>query len=299
MGESSMAFKHGTSNLVELYIFLSLDPLDCLTTHLKDSSMRLSKQDQLRLFENVSQKELHALLKSSPLSDVEREHMVHYHRLNCISHVSILNLMQLGHLPRHLAKLKPHHHLSCLLGKSRRRPWRSRAAPKHLRTYPPDPLGSSVSVDQLVISALIIKPQCTFKLTSTPILGAQLFANRSSITPFTYFHLLENFTLEETIKAKVGFERMASAHGVNIRHFHAENGHFAEDGFVKTCTACSQTTDFCGVNAQFQNGIVEGNIGHMQSSTRNVLINAIRNWPEMISLELWTLAILEAVQLAS
>ena len=99
-------------------------------------------------------------------------------------------------------------------------------------------------------------------------------------------HLLMKFTLDENIKAKVGFECMESAHGVTIRHFHAENGHLSDDIFIKACAACSQTTYFCGVNAHFQNDITEGNIGHIQSSARIILLNAMRNCTEIIFLEL-------------
>ena len=98
MGERSMAFKYGNYNLPEMNVISYFDPLSCLATRLKDSSMRLSKQDQFRLFEHVPQKELHASLKSSPLLDVERECMVRHHRLKCISHVSMLHLTQLGHV---------------------------------------------------------------------------------------------------------------------------------------------------------------------------------------------------------
>ena len=146
-GESSMYFKHGTSNLPELNIISSFNPLTVLSTRLKDSSIRLSNQDQLQLFEHASKKELHALINSSPLADLEREHVAHHHRLKCISHVNMLNLIQLGHLTRRLAKVKPPPCLACLLGKSRKRPWRSRAAPKHIRAPQRRPPGSSVSVD--------------------------------------------------------------------------------------------------------------------------------------------------------
>ena len=183
--------------------------------------------------------------------------------------------IQIGHLLRRLAKVKPPPCLACLLGKSRKRPWRSRAAPKHIRSPQRRPPGSSVSVDQLVSSMPGIEPQHAGTLTSIPIFGAQLFADHSSSPPFIHCHLLENFTLEETLKAKVGFERMSATHGVTIRHYRGDNGRFADDGFIKACTACSQTTDFCGVNAHFQNGIAEGNIGHVQSSTRTILLNTI------------------------
>lgn len=52
--KNSMAFKNGTSNLPELDMFSSFDHLSCLTIHLEDSSMCISKNDHLRLFGYVS-----------------------------------------------------------------------------------------------------------------------------------------------------------------------------------------------------------------------------------------------------
>ena len=198
-----MHFKHGTSNLPELNIISSFNPLTVLSTRLKDSSIRLHNQDQMQLFDHVSKKELHALMNSSPLTDLEREHVAHHHRLKCISHANMLHLIQLGHLPHRLVKVKPPPCLACLIGKSRKRPWRFRAASKHIRAPQRRPPGSSVSVDQLVSSTPGIKPQHTGTLTSIPIVGTQLFADHSSRLTFLHCHLLENFTLEETLKAKV------------------------------------------------------------------------------------------------
>ena len=147
--------------------------------------------------------------------------------------------MKLGHFYQSLAKLKPPPCLACLLGKSRRRPWTCQAAPNHLRTFPPGPPGSSISADRLVFSMPMIKPEHVDKLTSTPIVGTKLFADHSSSQTLTHFHLLENFTLDENFKAKVGFEYVADAHGATTRHHHADNGHFDDDGFIKACTSCS------------------------------------------------------------
>ena len=79
--------------------------------------------------------------------------------------------------------------------------------------------------------------------------------------PFLYCHLLENFSGDEAIKAKVGFERMAATYDVSIQHYRADNGRFTDEAFMNACTASNQTIDFCGVGAYFQNSIAETNIG--------------------------------------
>ena len=211
----------------------------------------------------------------------------------------MLYLIQLGHLPQHIAKVKPSSCLVLLLRKSRRRPRRSRDDTKHIRTPQPRPPSSSLSVDKLFSRTPGIKPQHTGKITSTPIVVAQLFADHSSSPTFVCCHLLKNFTLEKTIKAKVNFKSMSDTHDVTIRHYHGENERCTVDGFIKACRACSQTTDFCGINAYFQNVIVESSIGHVQSSTHTTHLDGIRNWTEMISLEMHALAMLEAARLAN
>ena len=94
-----MSFKHGPSNLPELNIISSFNPLAFLSTRLKDSSTRLSKQDQLQLFEHTSNTELNSLINSSSLTNLERECVANHHRLKCISHVNMMHLVQLELVP--------------------------------------------------------------------------------------------------------------------------------------------------------------------------------------------------------
>jgi hypothetical protein len=61
----------------------------------------------------------------------------------------------------------------------------------------------------------------------------------------------------KTIEAKEAFERWSASHGVKIKHYHADNGHFAENAFMSHVARCGQTISFCGVNAHFQNGKAE------------------------------------------
>ena len=141
-------------------------------------------------------------------------------------------------------------------------------------------------MDQLTSTVPGIKPQLTGRLTNTPIVGAQVFADHSSSPHFLHTHLLENLTLEETLKAKVGFERLSATFGVTVHHYRADNGRFGDVGFKQACAAGHQTIDYCAANSHFQNGIAESNIGHLQESTRTILLNAIHYWPGMVLIEL-------------
>ena len=116
--------------------------------------------------------------------------------------------------------------------------------------------------------------------------GSSSFADHSSSSPFLHAHLLEKLTLEETIKAKVGFERLSTTFDVTIHHYRDHNGHFVNFDFKEACAYFHQTTDYWAANVHFQNGVAESNIDHLQKSAHTALLNAIHYWPEMVSLEL-------------
>ena len=108
-------------------------------------------------------------------------------------------------------------------------------------------------------------------------MGAQLFADYASLPHFIYSHFLEDFGLEECIKVKVGFERVAATHSVSILHYRADNGRFADEDFHTVCIASSEIIDFCAPRVHFQNGIAECNIGIIQDSTRSILLHAMHH----------------------
>ncbi len=72
-----------------------------------------------------------------------------------------------------------------------------------------------------------------------------------------YIHLMTKLSSEETIEAKQAFEHFTKPHGIRILHYHCNNGRFADNAFKNSCSAKGQRLTFCGVNARFQNGIVE------------------------------------------
>jgi hypothetical protein len=53
-------------------------------------------------------------------------------------------------------------------------------------------------------------------------------------------------------------------HGVTVKHYHADNGIFADNKFREEVRESKQTLSFCGVNAHFQNGIAERQIRELQ-----------------------------------
>ena len=62
---------------------------------------------------------------------------------------------------------------------------------------------------------------------------------------------MENFSLEETLKAKVAFKWIAASYNVIISQYQADNGIFIDTGFINTYNASNQIIDFCSINRHF------------------------------------------------
>jgi hypothetical protein len=56
--------------------------------------------------------------------------------------------------------------------------------------------------------------------------------------------------------------------GVSIRHYHADNGRFAENAFMGAVEKSQQTIYFVGGNAHFQNGLTEKRIRDQKEQVR-------------------------------
>ena len=75
--------------------------------------------------------------------------------------------------------------------------------------------------------------------------------------------------------------------GIRIHHYHADNGRFTDKDFIQDCQKQSQGLTYCGVNAQFQNGIVEKKICDLQEQTWTMMLHALCKWSLMLSIHLW------------
>ena len=88
----------------------------------------------------------------------------------------------------------------------------------------------------------------------------------------------------------VGIVSSANQRGIKIFHYHADNGRFADNMFNADCKAQRQSMSYCGLNAHFQNGIVERRIRDLQEQTRTFLLYTMNKWKRMILICLWPYA---------
>jgi hypothetical protein len=234
---------------------------------------------------NVIEDDEGRLAGESNQADLLRWH----YRLGHLSFAKIKLLALLTILPRKLAAVKPPKCAGCLYGSMTKRPWRTKSAQNKGRLRTVQVPGECISVDQLESPLPGFVAQLKGKLTRKCYKAATVFVDHKS--RLSYVHLQEGLTSKETVEAKHAFEAYARVFGINIRHYHADNGRFADNAFMKDVATSGQTISFCGVNAHFQNGIAEKMIRDLQESTRKQLLHAKSRWPKAIELNLWPYAL--------
>jgi hypothetical protein len=67
------------------------------------------------------------------------------------------------------------------------------------------------------------------KLTSKQYRAASIFVDHFSHLRFV--HLMQDLSSDKMLKAKEAFEHFAAEHGVTIKHYHCNNGCFADNAF--------------------------------------------------------------------
>ena len=112
------------------------------------------------------------------------------------------------------------------------------------------------------------------------------------------FHLHQvSLRALDTINGKHALERFAHQFGIDIKHYHADNGIFTCKYWERDCIAKSQHTTFSGVGAHHQNGVAERYIQTLTQWARAMMIHAHLHWPEEVDQDLWPLALLYATYL--
>ena len=95
----------------------------------------------------------------------------------------------------------------------------------------------------------------------------------------------------DVLQAKHDYEHLAATQNVKVKHYHAENGHFAERSFTNDCKASTQRITFCGIGAHHQNGIAENKIKQLTLISQTLLVHVQNHWPKYISTMLWPFAL--------
>jgi hypothetical protein len=178
---------------------------------------------------------------------------------------------------------------ACHFGKASKVLWQVKGNPKDGQLFQTTVAGQVVSVDQLKSTVPGFVGQMKGWLTNQRYHVATVFVDHYS--RISYVHLQKSDTSAETVIAKQALEGYACTMGVQIQHYHTDNGRFANNLFMKDILDQKQTIMFCRVNAHFQSRIAERRICELQDGTWTSLIHAKHRWGTAINMQLWPYAL--------
>ena len=112
------------------------------------------------------------------------------------------------------------------------------------------------------------------KITKRRYVSSQLVMDHAS--NFCHVTHLEDFSAEETLRAKHQYERIASACGNSVRKFRSDNGRFSDRAFLEDVYSSGQQIELCSISAHHQNGISERGIRAIVENARTMLLHCRR-----------------------
>ena len=68
---------------------------------------------------------------------------------------------------------------------------------------------------------------------------------------------MKDLTLDKKPLGKEALEKLTAQANRTIMYYYADNGRFADNGFIDAVNENNQRITFCGVGAHHQNGIAE------------------------------------------
>ena len=91
-------------------------------------------------------------------------------------------------------------------------------------------------------------------LTNKILWDATIFVDY--VSNYVYVHLMRYLSLPKTLLAKSAMEKFMAKAGRTVKHYHADNGQFSDNGFIDAVNGKYQKITFCGVGAHHQTGII-------------------------------------------
>jgi hypothetical protein len=150
--------------------------------------------------------------------------------------------------------------------------------------------GSNTSIDH--VDAYNV-PGYTWQHKGRPTLkkykNFMLFVDHK--TRLVYPSFQESKNASEACRSKCDYETSPKRYNITIDSYHADNGAFRYEIFQKSVDNNKQKLNFSGVNAQWQNGLVESSNGTLCAAARSMLNHEISRWDKTITAELWPFAI--------
>jgi hypothetical protein len=156
--------------------------------------------------------------------------------------------------------------------------------------------GSGTSIDHVDAAKV---PGNTWQCSRQPTLNKfkkfknfMIFVDHK--TELVYLSFQETKSGAEACRSKWDHETFAKRYNFDIDKYYTDNGAYCTEIFQKEIQAKGQNISFSGVNAQWQNGLVECDNGTLCAAARSMLNHAISKWGKIITPELWTYTIKHA-----
>ena len=154
-------------------------------------------------------------------------------------------MAELGHLPKQILDCKKNVPLcvACQFRTAHRRPWTTKGKVSgsiHTSDHKEPEYG--VSIYQIISAQTGLIPQMSGFLTSFRIWGCTTFCDH--VSGFVYVHLMRDFTFEEKLIAVKDFEKILAQAGRHVKHYHSENGVFAQNFFLESIKKKDQKITF-------------------------------------------------------
>ena len=134
-----------------------------------------------------------------------------------------------GDLPKRFATVIPPSCAACKYGKQTKHTWCTKGPQGHICTATQP--GQVVPVDQVESTMPGFMAQLNGLLATQRYNYTTIFVDQYSKLSFVF--LQKRITSAESVLAKQSFERFARDYGVKILHYHADNGRFADNGFIQ------------------------------------------------------------------
>ena len=176
-----------------------------------------------------------------------------------------------GVIPRPLMHARKPACAACLYTQATRKSWRNKGRRDWAGATQASLPGQLVSVDQLSSPTPGLVAQVKGKLTKSRYTCATIYVDQFS--GFSYVHIQKSTSAAETLEGKKAFEITCKQHGIKVSNYHADNGIFRENSWMRQCAKQGQGLTFSGVNAHHTNGLAERRIRTLQDLTRTMLVD--------------------------
>ena len=168
-----------------------------------------------------------------------REILVWHPRLNHCSFKSLTRIYNIGILPsnlRRVRKLPPC--VTCMFGKSHKRPWRTKGnLPGCLTRKPSDNRPRAVtSIDQMVYYQPGITLQFNGAITHVRLWADTVFLDHYS--RYCYDHLMRGNSAEKSLQAEEAYERLSATHIARVYTYMVDIRWFVDPIFKEEFQTC-------------------------------------------------------------